>query len=209
MGLIEAQQRLEEIRGNVEAAVKRRDSAAYQQFYWKLVAAERAVQMLKGSEFAEPLENAGWQPSFPSPLIVADGFEVWLICPIASSSRPLLCRAARFEAADAHRVVGIGDELAGVPLSGKGLETCKALEVINSKWLKHLRSRDTGQVEELRHFAFCFKDSLVEIAAKRVIWLTEERPAQAWLADIESRSVFFGAVAGSPPPDSPPSTPRG
>jgi hypothetical protein len=111
--------------------------------------------------------------------------------------------------ADAYRVAAIGDELAGVLLNGRGLETCKALEVTNSEWLKQLRSGVNEQGEVLRHFVFCFKDSLVEIAAKRVIWLSEERPAPAWLAVIESASVFFEAVAGSPTSDSDWQAPRG
>jgi hypothetical protein len=76
MNLIEAQQCLEQISANVEAAVKRRDTSAYQQFYPQLIAAQRAVQKLKGGEFADPLADPIWQPSFPSPLVVSDGIDV-------------------------------------------------------------------------------------------------------------------------------------
>jgi len=173
-----ARKRLRQLRSALDDAVANRNPVAFALARAQLLLAERELASLEKHEYAEPIVGVPWKPGHPLPLIWNDGHAVWLICPQPSLIRPLLCRVVKF-----HHVVGlrtstISDTLEEQPLDGWGLESCMALEVRNSEWISCLRKtyNDECYWSDMRHFAFCFRDSLVEVVAKSVEWLEGERP---------------------------------
>lgn len=188
-----------------DEAVAARDVEAFRAAQEQLLAAERSLACAASAEYAEPLSDAGWTPSHPTPLVWSDGFSLWLICPTISTSRPLLCRVVKFTHLIAHKVASVSDGLDEQPLSGKGLESCAALEVRNSTWIGSLKAtHDHGDYwSDVRHFALCFKDCLVEVIAKSAEWIAAEQGLAECIADAtepSTRSPTFCATPYSPPP---------
>jgi hypothetical protein len=198
MNILEARNYLDYLSAQRAEAMQRRDAAAYRAIEADLLAAQRNLQELVGGEFAIPLAEAGWMPSHPNPLIFSDGFLVWVICPIASSHRPLRCRVVKFAHVLAHRASMISDTLEEQPLFGRGLEPCKALEVMNSSWLTQLGATIEGDAywTDIRHFALCFKDSLIEIVAKTIEWLPAQLNVEVCITEITNKSPMIRSVNG-------------
>jgi len=196
MNLIEVQNSVDQLTAEVEAAVSRRDGKAYAKLSDELIGVQRKLQQLKGGEYVERLPDAAWRPCLPNPFLITDGFAVWLICPLATATLPSLCKAVLFSGVRGHSFSSINELLEGSPLHDKGLESCHAMEVFNSEWVRRLCPARHGSMETLRHFAFCFKDGLVEVIAEKVTWLEEEKLASSWLAHIEKDSSLFESVKG-------------
>jgi hypothetical protein len=198
MNIAEARNHLERLNEQYAEAVQRRDVAAYRAIRSDLLTAQRNVQQLAGGEFAMPLDGgAGWVPTHPNPLVFSDGFVLWVICPIASAQRPLLCRVVRFGHVLAHRAGITSDSLEEQPLFGRGLESCKALEVRNSLWIEQLkRTISDAALADVRHFAFCFKDCLIEVMAKSIEWLPEQWDVEVCIAEFSKNSTMITSVKG-------------
>jgi len=172
-------------------AVKRRDSATYRSAHERVLAAERELASLQASEYAEPIKDAPWQPEFPRPLVWQDETAAWVICPQPSRTRPLRCKVVRFEHILGLRTSVVSGDLEDQPLGGKGLESCMALEVRNSKWISSFRvtSHESKDWAPARHFALCFKDYMVEAAAISIEWLEGEKSLADWLKNMTKSSL--------------------
>lgn len=184
-------QELQRVRAMRDEAAAARDVEAFRTAQEQLLAAERHLASTTADEYAEPLIDAGWTPSHPTPLAWSDGFTLWLICPTASASRPLACRVVKFTHLIAHKIASIGDCLDEQSLSGRGLESCAALEVRNSHWIRSLKATyNQGDYwSDVRHFALCFKDSLVEVVAKSVEWIATEQSLAECIRDATGPST--------------------
>ncbi|MDX2111144.1 MAG: hypothetical protein SFY80_12990 [Verrucomicrobiota bacterium] len=192
-------ERLETIRAACDEAVRRRDGAEYSAAHDQMLLVERELASLEMQEYAEPIKEAAWRPAYPEPLIWHDGHTAWLICPQPSSRRPLLCKAIKFGHVLGLRVSVVSDTLEEQPLNGKGLESCMALQVKNSRWISNLRATyDEDQYwSDVRHFAMCFEDSLVEVVAKSVEWIDSENTLAVWVENatgVAVNSPTFNAI---------------
>ena len=198
MSIAEARTNLERLSAQCAEAVQSRDAVAYRAIHADMLAAERKLQELCGDEFATLWGGAAWVPTHPNPLIFSDGFVVWVVCPIAAVQRPLLCRVVSFRHVLAHRAGTVTDSLEEQPLFGRGLESCKALEIKNSLWIQQLKPtvHDESYWTDVRHFALCFKDCLVEVVAKSIEWHAEQRDVDVCVAEFSKNSAIIGSLHG-------------
>ena len=187
----QVRERLEKMRAACDGAVQRRDGATFNAVHEQMLSAERELSSLEMQEYAEPIKEAAWRPEHPRPLVWYDSDTAWLICPQPSPTRPLLCKVIKFGHVLGLRTSVVSDTLKEQPLYGKGLESCMALQVKNSKWIGSLRATydEDRYWLDMRHFALCFKDCLVEVVAKSVKWLDGEKSLADWVGIATQESV--------------------
>ena len=195
MNITELRNHLDLLSVQCEEAVHRRDVVAYRAIQTEMLAGQRNLQELIGGEFAMPLSGSDWAPTHPTPLIFSDGYIVWVICPMVSAERPLLCRVVQFGHVLAHRASEVSDSLEEQPLVVRGLESCKAFEIRNSSWIEQLKAT-VHDVTDIRHFALCFKECLIEVIAKSIEWAPDQRRIEACITDFTKNSQVVMSING-------------
>ena len=176
--------------------------------------AERELAAAKGDQYAVNLEfPCAWDIGAPLPYLLQndyrtfvtfllrehdpnwDGTYVNVVDPGSSSSHSIA--VVEFRRCHAAKMGAPNDEVFhGHALHGKGMESYKAQEVINSKWLSEIEAVNSVHAcydpklwKSLHHYVFWFHDSTFECIAESFDVETFDKSIPEVLADVSERLV--------------------
>jgi hypothetical protein len=155
--------------------------------------AERDLAAARGEQYAQVIDiGPRWDVGAPLPHLISDGSRAFVVC-LASQPDPDWdgTYVTMVSPADQHpslfvvlelwgcqeiRFGGPNDEaIAGHPLHGRGLDSYRAHEVLNSAWIEeaigvnsvHPHHSD-APFRQLHHYALLFHDEMIEALARGI-----------------------------------------
>ena len=174
-----------------------------------VLAAERALAAAQNETHAVPIEfPVRWDTGAPLPYLLLSDYRTFLVFLLAEADPPLDGSYVKIRSVNDPNLTNLAvvefkrcvsakmgtpnDEVFhGHPLHGKGLQSYRPLQVINSPWTKELaviNSVHSGYKAEtwnkLNHYIFGFHDSTFECVASSFIVETKTTAIPAALAEI-------------------------
>jgi hypothetical protein len=155
--------------------------------------AERDLAAARGEQYAQVIDiGPRWDVGAPLPHLISDGSRAFVVC-LASQpdpdwdgtyvtmvspadQHPSLFVVLELRGCQEIRFGGPNDEaIAGHPLHGRGLDSYRAHEVLNSAWIEeairvnsvHPHHSD-APFRQLHHYALLFHDEMIEALARGI-----------------------------------------
>jgi hypothetical protein len=155
--------------------------------------AERDLAAARGEQYAQVIDiGPRWDVGAPLPHLISDGSRAFVVC-LASQpdpdwdgtyvtmvspadQHPSLFVVLELRGCQEIRFGGPNDEaIAGHPLHGRGLDSYRAHEVLNSAWIEeairvnsvHPHHSD-APFRQLHHYALLFHDEMIEALARDI-----------------------------------------